>query len=425
MRIGIDISTLLNHGRDIGAGRYIFNLVKSLLTAGAANSHIDKATGDGSIPATGQADIVSHINSAATSQEPVTYVLTARYITDEHMSVIEEFKKLKTGNHKLELKLFKTTRKKLDCANRLRFPPIELLGFKADLLHCPDYLIPPTLNKNIVLTIHDLAFIRFPQFNFDWFIKKYTKEVTKNAQVAKKISADSQSTKNDLIDFFGINPEKIDVIHLGAEEKFKKLGENEKKMDLPAKYDLQKKHNISKKFILSVGTIEPRENFETLIRAFNTLKKDGLDIQLAIAGRTGWKSEATYEEKEKSPFKQDIIFTGRLTDDELVQFYNMAELFVYPSIFEGFGLPVLEAMQCGLPVVASNTSSIPEIVSDPLTRTFLVEVNNDRDFSEKIKLILSDSHLRGELSEKSISNSKKFSWGLTAEKTFGAYLKVI
>ena len=398
MRIGIDISTLLNHGRDIGAGRYIFNLVKSLLAASTA---------------------------AVSFQEPVTYVLTARYITDEHLAVIEDFKKLKTGNHKLELKLFKTSQKKLDCWNKLRFPPIELLGFKADLLHCPDFLIPPTLNKNIVLTIHDLAFIRFPQFNFDWFIKKYTKEVNKNAHIAKRISADSLSTKNDLIDFFGINPEKIDVIHLGAEEKFRRLGETKKKMDLPAKYDLQKKYNISKKFILSVGTIEPRKNFETLIRAFNTLKKDGFDIQLVIAGRTGWKSEATYEEKEKSPFKEDIIFTGRLTDDELVQFYNMAELFVYPSFFEGFGLPVLEAMQCGLPVIASNNSSIAEIFIEPEIRDFLVDENNERDFSEKIKLILSDSRLREELSEKFISNSKKFSWGLTAEKTFSAYLKVI
>ena len=425
MKIGIDISTLLNHGSDIGAGRYIFNLVKSLLASDIGNSYIDKAAGNDNISATGQADIISHMNSATLLQEPVTYVLTARYTTDEHLAVIEELKKLKTGNHKLELKLFKTSQKKLDCANRLRFPPIELLGFKADLLHCPDFLIPPTLNKNIVLTIHDLAFIRFPQFNFDWFIKKYTKEVTKNARIAKRISADSQSTKNDLVDFFGINPEKIDVIPLGAEEKFRKFDENEKKIDLPAKYELQKKYSISKKFILSVGTIEPRKNYPELIRVFNEVKKQGFDTQLVIAGRTGWKSEATYEEKEKSPFCKDIIFTGRLADDELVQFYNMAELFVYPSIFEGFGLPVLEAMQCGLPVIASNNSSITEIFIDPRIRDFLVDENNERDFSEKIKLILSDSHLREELSKKSIANAAKFSWDLTAEKTFSAYLKII
>jgi glycosyltransferase involved in cell wall biosynthesis len=188
---------------------------------------------------------------------------------------------------------------------------------------------------------------------------------------------------------------------------------------------MQKKYNINKKFMLSVGTVEPRKNFETLIRAFNMLKKDGFDIQLVIAGRTGWKSEVTYKERERSPFKEDIVFTGKLTDDELVQLYNMAELFVYTSIFEGFGLPVLEAMQCGLPVVASNTSSIPEIISDPVTRTFLVGVNNEREFSEKIRLILSDSCLRKELSEKSVKNAAKFSWDLTAEKTLTTYSKVI
>jgi len=427
MRIGIDISTLLNHGRDIGAGRYILNLVKNLIAVNAANINTGKAgvddnfaaTNHSGTPATSQANTISRSNLVATLQEPVTFVLTARYVTDEHLAVIEDFKKLKTGYIKLELKLFKTSQKKLDCWNRLRFPPIELLGFKADLLHCPDFLIPPTLNKNIVLTIHDLAFIRFPQFNFDWFIKKYTKEVTKNAQIAKRIIAVSNSTKNDIIDLFGINPEKVIVTHEASDEVFRKLAEDEKK------YNLQKKYNIGKKFILSVGTIEPRKNFETLIRAFNMLKKDGFDIQLVIAGRTGWKSEATYQEKEKSPFKEDIVFAGRLSDDELVQLYNMAELFVYPSIFEGFGLPVLEAMQCGLPVVASNTSSIPEIVSEPVTRTFLVEINNEREFSEKIKLILSDSHLRKELSKKSIANAAKFSWNLTAEKTLAAYSKVI
>jgi glycosyltransferase involved in cell wall biosynthesis len=392
MRIGIDISTLLNHGRDIGAGRYIFNLVKSLFTV--------------SIP-------------PASSQGPATFVLTARYVTDDNMSVIEEFKKLITTRHKLELKLFKTTQRNLDSWNRFRFPPIELIGFRADLLHCPDFLIPPTMNKNIVLTIHDLAFIRYPQFNFDWFVKKYTKEVAENARIAKRIIAVSNSTKNDIVDLLGINTEKVDVTHEAVDEFFRKLMESEKK------YSLQKKYNISKKFILSVGTIEPRKNFGTLIRAFNMLKKSGPDIQLVIAGRTGWKSEATYEEKEKSPFKKDIIFTGRLADDELVQFYNMAELFVYPSFFEGFGLPVLEAMQCGLPVLASNTSSIPEIISDTLSRTFLVEPTNDRDFSEKIKIILNNSSIRKELSEKSVTNAARFHWDLTAEKTFNTYLKVL
>ncbi len=177
MKIGIDISTILNHGTDIGSGRYIFNLIKNLLEI----DHED------------------------------TFIFTGRYTTDKYLSAIQKldvYHNLSNKN-KVEFKLFKTSQKKLDLWNRLRFPPIELLGFKADLLHCPDFLIPPTLNKNIVLTIHDLAFIRYPEFNFEWFIKKYTKEVTRNAKNAKKIIADSQSTKNDIIQFLKINPEKI------------------------------------------------------------------------------------------------------------------------------------------------------------------------------------------------------------------------
>ncbi|OFW63144.1 MAG: hypothetical protein A2Z35_05275, partial [Actinobacteria bacterium RBG_19FT_COMBO_36_27] len=244
--------------------------------------------------------------------------------------------------------------------NRFRFPAIEFLGFKADVFHCPDYLVPPTLNRKIVLTIHDLAFIRFPEFNFDWFIKKYTGEVKKNARISKKIIADSESTRNDIVNFFGIDPLKVEVIYLAADDIFRKLSEKEKNMDV------LKKYQIDKKYILSVGTIEPRKNFAALIRTFNNIKKTkiGSDYKLVIVGRTGWKSEATYKEKENSPYSDDILFTGRVADQDLIQLYNWAELFVYPSFFEGFGLPPLEAMNCGLPVIAFDTSSLKEVVGD-------------------------------------------------------------
>src|SRR4030043_2089076 len=176
LRIGIDISTLLNHGPDIGAGRYIINLVRSLL-------NIDKKN---------------------------TYVLTGRYISTDYLEVIDSLRKEFPGS-RVKLKFFNSSQKKLDLWNRFKFPPLELRGFRADILHCPDYLIPPTLNKNIILTIHDLVFIRFPQFNFDWFIKKYTREVKKNAYVSRKIIADSASTKSDIIRFFKIDPAKVEV----------------------------------------------------------------------------------------------------------------------------------------------------------------------------------------------------------------------
>ena len=382
-RIGIDISTLLNHGPDIGAGRYIINLVRNLLEIDNKN----------------------------------TYVLTGRYTSTEYLEIAYNLKK-DFENNKIELKFYRTPQKKLDLWNRLKFPPIEFLGFKADILHCPDYLIPPTLNKNIVLTIHDLAFLRFPEFNFDWFIKKYAREVKKNAQISKKIIADSKSTKNDIVRFFKIDPAKVEVVYLAADDLFIKLPEKEKDKNV------LKKYKINKKYILSVGTIEPRKNFITLIKAFNLIKqkKTGTDYKLVIAGRTGWKSEATYEEREKSPYREDILFTGRVPDKDLVQIYNQAELFVYPSLFEGFGLPPLEAMSCGLPVIASDTSSLKEVVGDA---GILVTAGDESKLKKQILHVLENKEIKEELKGKSLIRAKKFSWEETAQKTINLYYKII
>ena len=398
MRIGIDISTLLNHGKDIGAGRYIINLVRNLF-------EID--TDD-------------------------TFVFTGRYVTDEYISIIDEIRSYNGGPtgtaggnaagadniaERVEFKIFKTTQKKLDIWNSIRFPAIETRGFKADILHCPDFLIPPTLNKKIVLTIHDLAFMRYPQFNFEWFIKKYSKEVKRNSTIASKIIAVSRSTGNDINEFLAVKKDKIEVIYEAAEKSFRKLKEDELDRDLLNKF------NIKNKFILSVGTIEPRKNYVTLIRAYNLLRRKHGDFKwkLVIVGRTGWLSEAAYKEYENSPFRDDIIFVGRITDRELIHIYNLADIFVYPSIFEGFGLPVVEALQCGLVVVASNTSSIPEVIEN---RDLLFNPADEEDIAKKILKVLHDDRSRKELAEKALKNAAKFSWRKTAEKTLDVYKKV-
>ena len=378
MRIGIDISTVLNHGQDIGAGRYIINLLKGLF-------EIDKEN---------------------------TYILAGRYITSEHLPAIYNLKS-NYPDSKIKFKLYGTTQRKLNLWNRLRLP-IELSGFNADLLHCPDFLIPPTLNKNIILTIHDLSFIRFPQFNFPWFVKKYTIEVKRNAKRAKKIIAVSQSTKDDIVSFLDISPDKVSVTYEAADTFFRKLSSKEKKKEVLEKY------SIAKKYILSVGTIEPRKNFTTLIKAFNIVKKRnvGFDYKLVIAGRTGWKSEATYTEREASPYKDDILFIGRVSDEDLLQIYNQAELFVFPSVFEGFGLPVLEAMSCGLPVISSNCSSLKEIAGNV---GILVTPDDCREISKQISYILKNEKTKEELKKKSLIQAKKFSWAKTAKKTLDVY----
>ena len=272
--------------------------------------------------------------------------------------------------------------------------------------------------RNIVLTIHDLSFYRFPEFNFDWFIKKYQAMVLKNAKRARLVIADSESTRQDIINFMKIDPQKIRVIYLAADKKFKVLTPQE------LKSSALKKFNISKKFILSVGTIEPRKNFKTLIKTFNIFKntcKASKDYELVIAGKTGWKSEETFKEHKKSPYKSEIIFTGRVNDEDLVQLYNQASLFVYPSIFEGFGLPPLEAMSCNLPVIATNTSSVPEIYPN---EEFLLNPFDEEKIAQKINIVLTSDSIRESLIKFAIENSKRFSWEKSAVKTMQVYQNI-
>ena len=410
MKIGIDISTVLNFGINVGSGRYIINLLDSLFSLNEAG----KKTADHS-------PVKSLKGKRAGSNEKNnqdSFMLTGRYTTEANLHHISNLRE-KYPDTKIDLKIFSITSEKLEEWNKRNFPPLELKGFKADVLHCPDYLIPPIMNKNIILTIHDLSFYRFPEFNFEWFIKKYQTTVLNNAKRAKKIIADSNSTKQDIVNFMNINPQKIEVIYLAADKKFRMLGQEVLKKEVPDKF------NIKKDYILSVGTIEPRKNFNTLIKAFNIFKKSSKvseNYNLVIAGKTGWKSEETFEELHKSQFKDEVIFTGEITDNDLLQLYNQASLFVYPSVFEGFGLPVLEAMSCGLPVIAANTSSIPEIFQND---EFLVNPFDEQEIAEKINFVLTNEDAKKNLINFSIKNVQKFTWEKTAAQTIKIYKSCI
>jgi glycosyltransferase involved in cell wall biosynthesis len=380
MRIAIDISTVLNFGTDIGSARYILNLVRNLLK-------IDKEN---------------------------NYVLFGRVVSDDNLWVLDNIKK-EFPHACFQVRLFKTTAQKLRNWDRFSFPPLDLIGLKADVFHFPDYLLAPLFSKNTVLTIHDMSFYSVPQFNFDWFVKKYQKIVRKNVRKAKIIIADSMSTKDDIIRHLSIRSDKIFAIHLGADEIFKKLDK------AGIDKDMLGKMGIHKKFILSVGTIEPRKNYVSLIQAFAQVRKKA-DISCVICGKTGWKSEATFAAHQKSPYKEDIKFIGSVSDEELLQLYNQAELLFYPSYFEGFGLPIVEAMACGLPVVASNTSSIVELVQD---KDLLFAPEDIAGFSKKILALLQDKALRQSLSLKSIENASLFRFEKTARQTLEAYQKAL
>ncbi len=404
MNTGIDISTVLNFGVKVGSGRYIINLLNGLFSIADQSK---KQT----VPSENKENC---LKDSKNNTDRISFTLTGRYSDNSNVYHIEDLVS-QYPDLKIKLKLFKYPQDKIENWDKRGFPPIELKGFKADILHCPDYIIAPSINKNIILTIHDLSFYRFPEFNFDWFIKKYQAMVLKNAERAKVIIADSMSTRQDIIDFMKIDPQKIEVVYLAADKKFRVLPLSEQRSETLEKF------NISKKFILSVGTIEPRKNFKTLIKAFNIFKKsyeNSKDWQLVIAGKTGWKSEETFDEYKHSPYCNEIIFTGETDDEDLIQLYNQADLFVYPSVFEGFGLPVLEAMTCGLPVIATDTSSVPEVYPN---KEFLIDPLDEETMAQKINQVLSDADKKETLIKFSIENAKKFSWENTARQTMQIY----
>ena len=288
-----------------------------------------------------------------------------------------------------------------------------------DILHVPvhwyNQITPFVLNRNIkkVLTIHDLTPILFPEMhtketNLTWesslkFIKNRTNIVI----------CDSISTKNDCIKLLKIPEKRLRVIPLSADEQYKPLKNKEQIYD-----ELKQEYNINSPFILFVGTLEKRKNVPTLIKSFYKLKKSKLNYKLVIVGGKGWKYTKIFDLIEDLNLQNEVIFTDYVSDEDLVKLYNTADLFVYPSLYEGFGLPPLEAMACGCPVITSNTSSLPEVVGDA---GIMIDPNDIDGLTESMLKILTDPDLREEMSRKSFERAEMFSWKKVAKETWNVY----
>jgi glycosyltransferase involved in cell wall biosynthesis len=267
-----------------------------------------------------------------------------------------------------------------------------------------------------ILTIHDLSFLRYPEFfsrrkNF-WHKMVNAKNL---ARKFDKIAVVSENTKNDTIELLGVNPEKIAVIYLGIENLYKILDNNDSSLKR-----VKEKYNLPEKFILFLGTVEPRKNIEGLIEAYNILREENINLsefKLVIAGGKGWKSDNIYREWHKSKYREDIKFLGYIPKEEKVYLYNLASLFVYPSFYEGFGFPPLEAMASGLPVITGNTSSLPEITGNA---GLMIDPYNTASLAQAMKLVLTDESLRQDLIKKGQERVREFNWEKTAEE----YLRI-
>ncbi len=228
------------------------------------------------------------------------------------------------------------------------------------------------------------------------------------------IVADSYSTKRDIVKYCGIKDEKIRVVYPGVERRFRPIGNVE---------EYRVKNNLPSKMILNVGTLETRKNVITLIRAFKQLKKRGFkNYKLVVAGDKGWLYKQIFKEIKSCNMMKEILFLGCVKDEDLPMLYNCADIFIYPSLYEGFGLPPLEAMACGIPVITSNTSSLPEVIDNA---GIMVDPNDVNSLCEAMYNVLKDRELWHHMSNKGLERTKLFSWKETAKKVLEIYDEVL
>jgi len=287
---------------------------------------------------------------------------------------------------------------------------------KLDLYHATNY-IAPGFDIPLVVTVYDLSFLRYPETHSARRLAWLSRGFLSTIQRARQVITISEFSKNEIIDLLGVSKENISIAYPGVDSCFRPLNPD----------ILQKKlKNWSLKpdgYILSVGTLEPRKNLLNLFKAYELLP-NGLkeNWPLVVVGMAGWKEKTIIKEMDALIRKGNLIPLGYLSDDELAVIYSGAKLFVYPSLYEGFGMPLLEAMACGTPVVSSDRGSMPEVVGNAAA---LMDPKNVEAMSRSLESIIDDSQKCDTLSHMGLQQASNFTWPACAEKTFGVYQKAL
>jgi glycosyltransferase involved in cell wall biosynthesis len=290
----------------------------------------------------------------------------------------------------------------------LHRPKLDELCGKVDVFWQPHINFSSfSVGTKVILTVHDLSFLVFPEF-FSWRKCIWHRFMGLEGLIGRAdvIIAISESTKNDIIRFFPSAKDKVRVVYSGCGPEFVKLP-----ADDPRLLEVKRKYGLGDNIVLSIGTAEPRKNAAGLIKAFDEANLYGW--QLVLAGASGWKNKAFHKAIKEAKNKENIKLLGYVDKDDRPYLYNLAKVFAYPSFYEGFGLPVLEAMACGTPVITSAVSSLPEIAGDAAV---LVSPDNDEDLSVALKSLVKSDGMRDWYSAKGLSRAKDFTWRRTAEE---------
>lgn len=279
-----------------------------------------------------------------------------------------------------------------------------------DLIHAPVNVTPLMTGVPRVVTIHDLAFHLFPE-QYPGAKQRYLRAMTRiSVRRATRVIAVSNATRRDIIQLYGCDPERVMTVPNGVGPEF---------VPLPPEQiaAFRQKRGLPDPFILFLGTLQPRKNLETLLRAYARIAAE-TGWGLVVVGATGWSYEPIFATAAALGLADSVIFAGFAEPDELPYWYNAAGMLVYPSVYEGFGLPALEAMACGTPVIAANNSSLPEVVGEA---GLLVGARDVEALAHAIGILARDPELRLELSRRGRQRAAGFSWRKTAEATLGVY----
>ena len=379
-RVGIDATAL--HSHPVGASNYILQLTRALARRKEAV---------GSHPGIDQSDWLELFIFVQKSRQAM---IDIKETPDSHLVIIPD----------------------MAPSVRLVWEQVSLPRMakskKIDLLHSLHYTMPLAYHGRSVVTLHDMTFFLFPQLHtlpkryfFRFFIRTSSRQ-------AAALVADSESTRQDAMRLVGIPAEKIFTAQLGVTQDFHCI------KDEAALKQARQKYHLPEQFLLFVGMLEPRKNLPALLEAFSSIADQIPEHHLVVAGPKGWMVEDILQQRGTPKTTGKVHFPGYIEQADLPLVYNMADVFIYPSIYEGFGLPVLEAMACGTPVITSNVSSMPEIVGEA---GVLLPPGDTRALAQATLELVNDPAKRQRLSVKGLERAMAFTWERTAEKTMAVY----
>jgi glycosyltransferase involved in cell wall biosynthesis len=285
----------------------------------------------------------------------------------------------------------------------------------AELFHATEHLLPPLRGVPTVLTVHDMIFRQFPEhqkrLNY-WYLNATMPLYCRRADAILTVS---ESSKRDIVAHYGLEPAKVTVIYEAAAPEFVPAS--------PAAADaVRRRYGLPARYMLHVGTIEPRKNLTRLVEALDRLHDEGLTIPLVVVGGKGWLYDDFFQRLEALEIRDSVYFPGYVPAADLPLLYSAASLAAMPSVYEGFGLPVLEAMACGTPVVCSQTSSLPELGG---TAARYFDPYDVEAMADVIRAVWTDDNMRAEMSRQGLSEAVKFSWSRAAEETYQVYEAIL